>query len=169
MPLLLYACNFEGLVFNRPPQAHETTRQHFRAAVDGHLVQAALAAAIEERLANDAVTEAMAKGPGRHAPPRHVKLLSRASEPPLAERFAKFGRQIDAPRAPEERRTVHWSAEERAANAVLSQAPVVLQGHELALGHQLQPPAGCTVCPEGDVVSRRTEHELEPVSANINH
>ena len=163
---MLYACNFEGLVFNRPPQAHETTRQHFRAAVDGHLVQAALAAAIEERLASDAVTEAMAKGPGRHAPPCHVKLLSRASEPPLAERFAKFGRQLDAPRAPEERRTVHWSAEERAANAVLSQAAVVQQGHKAASGLPLQTQAGCLVCAEDDVISRRTEPELEPVFAN---
>lgn len=31
VPLLLYACNFEGLAFNRPPQAHEATRAHFQA------------------------------------------------------------------------------------------------------------------------------------------
>ena len=39
-PLLLYACNFPGLVLNRPPQAHEAARQHFRHIADGHLVQA---------------------------------------------------------------------------------------------------------------------------------
>ncbi len=39
-PLLLYACNFPGLVWNRPPQAHEATRQHYRRIADDHLVQA---------------------------------------------------------------------------------------------------------------------------------
>ena len=39
-PLLLFGCNFPGLAFNRPPRAHEATRQHFRRLADGHLVQA---------------------------------------------------------------------------------------------------------------------------------
>ena len=30
VPLLLYACNFEDLAFNRPPQAHAATRAHFQ-------------------------------------------------------------------------------------------------------------------------------------------
>ena len=39
-PLILYACNFPALVWNRPPQAHEATRQHFRRIADDCLVQA---------------------------------------------------------------------------------------------------------------------------------
>ena len=41
-PLLLYACNFPDLVLNRPPQAHEATRQHFRRVAGDYLVQARL-------------------------------------------------------------------------------------------------------------------------------
>ena len=86
---------------------------------------------MEERLASDQVTEAMAKLLGKHGLPGHVELLSRSTEPPLAERFAKFGRQIDAPRVDYEKTPfMLWSPEERAARLLPSLSPqVASEGH----------------------------------------
>lgn len=92
---------------------------------------------MEDRLASDQVTEAMAKPPPKHGLPRHVELLSRSTEPPLAERFAKFGRQIDAPRLDHEKTPfMLWSPEERAERLAHSLSPEVEgdgpQGRKLA-------------------------------------
>ncbi len=89
--------------------------------------QAALASAIERRLAGDPVSEELrrAGGKGGGGAARHVKLEHRATGSPLAGRFAKYGRSVDGPK-PEAGangvggdRSAVWSADERAAAMVL--------------------------------------------------
>ena len=83
--------------------------------------QAALASAIEQRLAGDQVSNGIRRPfckPGGAA--RYVKLERRATEKPLADRFAKYGRSVDGPKREEEangsgRGRSVWSADERAA------------------------------------------------------
>ena len=107
----------------------------FRPSSEACLRQAALASAIEQRLAADAVSEDLRRsgGKGANRSARHVRLELRATEKPLAERFAKYGRSVDRqqPEAEEDgagseaRRSVVWSADERAAAlATMERAPM---------------------------------------------
>ena len=101
--------------------------------------QAALASAIEQRLAGDPVSEGLRRvgGKGGGGAARHVKLEHRVTAKPLAERFAKYGRSVDGPK-PEAGadgiggdRSAVWSVDERAAAMVImnrAPAPVVMQG-----------------------------------------
>ena len=95
----------------RGPDGHSSS-------VEGYCLQAALAAAMEQRLAEDQGSDG-ARQPRGAA--RYVKLERRVTEQPLTERFAKYGRSVDGPKQEEgaegvgRGRSAVWSAEERAA------------------------------------------------------
>jgi hypothetical protein len=91
-PLLLYASSYESLFFKRTPQAFRATRDLISAKISRQLVGLGHLAAFWDRLNRDAAQ--MEFGNASAARQSHAKLLSRATEPPLADKLAKYGKKL---------------------------------------------------------------------------
>lgn len=91
VPLLFYACAFEGLTFRRSAHSHAVTCTAVQKHLEHHVVSVAVLQSVSERLAGQAESEVT--GVVQQKPLKHIPLLQRATEPALEERLLKYGAQ----------------------------------------------------------------------------
>ena len=94
-PLLLFSCAYNDLHFKRSAQCINGNREAVKELLSRQLAGAALLHTIALQLQG----QAHDLSGGVEKLPRHIKLIDRPREPPVAERFARFGRTLKEPSA----------------------------------------------------------------------